>query len=162
MNKYTNMKDHRQQTIRMILGKNQVHNQDELLTLLREEGIQTTQATLSRDLKEMRVAKLHKQDGGYFFSLPTESMHVVPDAPHSVSGIVSIEISGQMAVIRTRPGYANMLGAVVDSIVGTGIMGTIAGDDTLLLVLRKEMTESTLLATLSGFLPGIEDKVLRY
>lgn len=156
------MKDQRQRTIRKILGKRQVHNQDELLGLLAEEGIQTTQATLSRDLKEMRVAKLHKQDGGYFFSLPVETMHVVPDAAHSVSGIVSLEISGQLAVIHTRPGYANMLGAVLDSTVGTGLMGTIAGDDTLLLILRKDMTEPTLVATLASFLPGIEDKVLRY
>lgn len=156
------MKDQRQRTIRKILGKRQVHNQDELLSLLSDEGIQTTQATLSRDLKEMRVVKLHKQDGGYFFSLPAESMHIVPDAAHSVSGIVSLEVSGQLAVIRTRPGYANMLGAVIDSTVGTGVMGTIAGDDTLLLILREDTNESTLVATLSGFLPGIEEKVIRY
>lgn len=156
------MKDQRQRMIRKILGRKQVHNQDELLALLNEEGIRTTQATLSRDLKEMRVVKLHKQDGGYFFSLPVETMHVVPDASHSVSGIVSLEISGQLAVIHTRPGYANMLGAVIDSTVGTGVMGTIAGDDTLLLILRKETTPPALIATLSGFLPGIEDKVARY
>lgn len=156
------MKEQRHRTIRKILGKKQVHNQDELLTLLNEEGIHTTQATLSRDLKEMRVVKLHKQDGGYFFSLPAETMHVVPDAAHSVSGVVSMEISGQLAVIHTRPGYANMLGAVIDSMVGTGVMGTIAGDDTLLLILRQETTEPALIATLSGFLPGIEDKVVRY
>lgn len=156
------MKDQRQRTIRKILGKRQVHNQDELLSLLSDEGIQTTQATLSRDLKEMRVVKLHKQDGGYFFSLPVETMHIVPDAAHSVSGIISLEVSGQLAVIRTRPGYANMLGAVIDSTVGTGVMGTIAGDDTLLLILREDTNESTLVATLSGFLPGIEEKVIRY
>lgn len=156
------MKDQRQRTIRKILGKRQVHNQDELLSLLSDEGIQTTQATLSRDLKEMRVVKLHKQDGGYFFSLPVEAMHIVPDAAHSVSGIISLEVSGQLAVIRTRPGYANMLGAVIDSTVGTGVMGTIAGDDTLLLILREDTNESTLVATLSGFLPGIEEKVIRY
>ena len=156
------MKDQRQRMIRKILGRKQVHNQDELLALLNEEGIRTTQATLSRDLKEMRVVKLHKQDGGYFFSLPVETMHVVPDASHSVSGIVSLEISGQLAVIHPRPGYANMLGAVIDSTVGTGVMGTIAGDDTLLLILRKETTPPALIATLSGFLPGIEDKVARY
>lgn len=156
------MKETRQRTIRKILAKKQVHNQDELLALLEEEGIRTTQATLSRDLKEMRVAKLHKQDGGYFFSLPAEAMQVVPDTSHSVSGIVSLEISGQMAVIHTRPGYASMLGVVIDTTVGTGVMGTIAGDDTLLLILRKETTEPSLLATLSGFLPGIEDKLIRF
>ena len=89
-------------------------------------------------------------------------MHVVPDAAHSTSGIVSLEISGQLAVIRTRPGYANMLGAVVDASVGSAIMGTIAGDDTLLLILRQETTETMLIATLTRFLPGIEDKVIRY
>ncbi|MBO7641226.1 MAG: hypothetical protein J6S66_05695 [Bacteroidales bacterium] len=156
------MKEIRQRTIRKILGRTQVQNQDELLNLLAVEGIQTTQATLSRDLKEMRVVKLHKADGGYFFSIPAESMHVVPDAAHSTSGIVSLEISGQLAVIRTRPGYANMLGAVVDASVGSAIMGTIAGDDTLLLILRQETTETMLIATLTRFLPGIEDKVIRY
>ena len=124
------MKEIRQRTIRKILGRTQVQNQDELLNLLAAEGIQITQATLSRDLKEMRVVKLHKPDGGYFFSIPAESMHVVPDAAHSTSGIVSLEISGQLAVIRTRPGYANMLGAVVDASVGSAIMGTIAGNRT--------------------------------
>ena len=156
------MKELRQRAIRKILSKTQVQNQDELLSLLAAEGIRTTQATLSRDLKEMRVAKLHKQDGGYFFSLPVDDMHIVPDAPHSVAGILSLEISGQLAVIRTRPGYASMLGAVVDASVGTEVMGTIAGDDTLLLILRKDATEKALIATLSRILPGIEDKVTRY
>lgn len=156
------MKELRQRAIRKILSKTQVQNQDELLSLLAAEGIRTTQATLSRDLKEMRVAKLHKQDGGYFFSLPVDAMHIVPDAPHSVAGILSLEISGQLAIIRTRPGYASMLGAVVDASVGTEVMGTIAGDDTLLLILRKDATEKALIATLSRILPGIEDKVTRY
>jgi transcriptional regulator of arginine metabolism len=89
-------------------------------------------------------------------------MHVVPDAAHSVSGIVSLEVSGQMAVIRTRPGYANMLGAVVDASVGSGIMGTIAGDDTLLLILRQDTGEAALVAALTRFLPGIEDKLIKY
>ncbi len=156
------MKEIRQRAIRKILGKRQVQNQDELLNLLSDEGIMTTQATLSRDLKEMRVVKFHRQDGGYFFSLPVDAMHVVPDAAHSVSGIVSLEVSGQFAVIRTRPGYANMLGAVVDASVGSGVMGTIAGDDTLLLILRQDTGESALLATLNRFLPGIEDKLIKY
>ena len=156
------MKEIRQRSIRKILSKTQVQNQEELLNLLSSEGIQTTQATLSRDLKEMRVVKLHKPDGGYLFSIPSEAMHVVPDAAHSASGIVSLEISGQLAVIRTRPGYANMLGAVVDASVGNALMGTIAGDDTLLLILRQDTTAESLLLVLGRFLPGIEDKLIKY
>jgi len=157
------MKDkiERQRAIHRIIGKHRISRQDELMALLAEEGITATQATVSRDLKDMRVVKLHSAGGGHFYSIPTDLMHVVPetDAKHTLSSILSMEISGPFAVVKTRPGYANMLGAIIDGNSPEGTMGTIAGDDTLLVILRQETDHTKFLSDMSSFLPGIEKKL---
>ena len=158
------MKDkiERQRAIMRIVSKKKVGSQEELLAFLRQEGIEATQATLSRDLKVMKVVKMHNAEGGYFYSVPTDLRHVVPetDTKHTLAGILSINFSGQFAVVKTRPGYANMLGAIIDGNTPTGVMGTIAGDDTLLVVLRVGTDFAAVIADMEVFLPGVSEKII--
>ncbi|MBQ8070063.1 MAG: arginine repressor [Bacteroidales bacterium] len=157
------MKDkiERQRAIHRIIGKHRISSQDELMSLLAKEGIEATQATVSRDLKEMRIVKMHSPSGGHFYSVPTDLLHVVPstDVKHTLSSILSIEFSGALAVVKTRPGYANMLGAIIDGNAPEGVMGSIAGDDTLLIVMREGTNHQRVLEDISSFMPGIESKI---
>ncbi len=155
------MKEGRQRAILRILGRNKVRNQEELLEYLRNEGIVATQATVSRDLAQMNIVKLRDENSGSsFFSVPSNFLHVIPDANKSVSGIVSVEISGQICVIKTSPGYANMVGAVIDSKCSGHSMGTIAGDDTLLVMLRQNIVLEDFINNLEQTIPGISSKYI--
>lgn len=134
----------RQQAIAEIIASRPILNQDELLKALGEAGIETTQATLSRDLKTLRISKV--QGEGY--KLPPQ------DSPRSIhtplgQGIVSLDISGQMAVIKTHPGFAGAVASLVDRHTLPGVMGTIAGDDTVLMVLREKTDSKALMKALS-------------
>lgn len=157
------IKDIRQMTLRRLIAKNRIPSQEEIISLLKAEGLVATQATLSRDLKELRVVKMHNSDGGYFYALPSASANSAPaphDTEHTLSGIMSVEASGSFIVIKTRPGYANMVGSVIDASFAQSIMGTIAGDDTLLVILRKEADMAETMEGLEGVLPGISARVI--
>lgn len=153
------MKESRQRAILRILGRRKVHNQEELLRYLEKEGIKATQATISRDLAQMKIVKMHNpEDDSAFFSVPADSLHVVPDMIHSVSGIVSIAFSGPLCVIKTSPGYANMIGALIDTKCGNCVMGSVAGDDTLLAVLKEGVTQEEFRLHVIEKIPGSEVK----
>lgn len=149
--------------IQNILESSKVRSQEELIGLLAERGVRTTQATLSRDLKKLRVSKQHDAAGGSFYVLPDaggKPAEVLMAEGRAAASIVSLALSGQMGVIKTLPGCAGMVGALVDGHVHPGLMGTIAGDDTLLLILRQDAPHDGLLAFLAGIIPGIENKYI--
>lgn len=158
-----NAKQDRLNKLRRIITANKASNQEELLALLSAEGCVVTQATLSRDLKALKVAKAPDGTGGYHYRLPemrvaTQTMLQEPLQPygiHTVEGVRSLEFSGQMCVIKTRPGYANMIGSLVDSVLGHKVMGTIAGDDTLLIVMREHSDLEDIVTALEAAVPGI-------
>ena len=134
----------RQKALLQIIGQEAVFSQEELQMKLSQMGITTTQATLSRDLKTLRISKV--QGEGY--KLPPQ------DSPRSIhtplgQGIVSLDISGQMAVIKTHPGFAGAVASLVDRHTLPGVMGTIAGDDTVLMVLREKTDAKALMKALS-------------
>ena len=116
-NKYTNMKskNSRLDAIKLIISSKEIGSQDELLQELSKEGYVLTQATLSRDLKQLKVAKAASMNGNYVYVLPNNTMYKRMTEQHSVhemmryNGFISIEFSGNIAVIRTRPGYASSL-----------------------------------------------------
>ncbi len=140
-----------------------IRSQEELIGLLAEKGILTTQATLSRDLKKLRISKQHDKDGVYCYVLPESAQ---PQRgillPESRAGecIVSLEISGQMGVVKTLPGCANMVGALIDEHRLPGLMGTVAGEDTLLLILRENAPQTELLLHLERLIPGIGKRLI--
>lgn len=149
----------RQRVIREIVKDNKVSNQEELSTLLEQRGLSVAQATLSRDIREMRITKLH--DGnGYSYTLPQPGMlrNSLRDSSMTSDSIDSLEYSGSMAVIKTRPGHAGMIASVIDEGHLPAVMGTLAGDDTILLVLREGFTHDNVTKSLSGIFKGIEVK----
>ena len=146
----------RQARIVELITHRQVHSQTELLGLLEAEGIGTTQATLSRDLDELGAVKLRGADGGV-------PVYVIPDDGSPVRGIeggtarlarllgdllVSADASGNLAVLRTPPGAAHYLASALDRAALHDVVGTIAGDDTLLVVAREPLTGAELVARL--------------
>ena len=162
-NKYTNMKskNSRLDAIKLIISSKEIGSQDELLQELSKEGYVLTQATLSRDLKQLKVAKAASMNGNYVYVLPNNTMYKRMTEQHSVhemmryNGFISIEFSGNIAVIRTRPGYASSLAYDIDNREFDEILGTIAGDDTIMLVMREGCTRTDLKSALSLIIPKI-------
>ena len=142
--KYTDMKvkNDRLEALRMIISSQELGSQDELLAALKQEGFKLTQATLSRDLKQLKVAKAASMRGNYVYVLPNDTMYKRVSTPHSVRemmqvpGFLSIHFSGNMGVIKTRPGYASSIAYNIDNSHIQEILGTIAGDDTIMCAVR--------------------------
>ncbi len=154
-------KNSRLDSIKIIISSKEIGSQEELLQELAKEGFQLTQATLSRDLKQLKVAKAASMNGNYVYVLPNNTMYKRMTESHTASemlrhnGFVSIEFSGNIAVIRTRPGYASSLAYDIDNSQSYEILGTIAGDDTIMLVLREGCSQTTLKQSLSHIIPNI-------
>ncbi|WP_068474534.1 arginine repressor [Saccharicrinis aurantiacus] len=158
------IKAQRLSEIKNIINNQKVGSQEELLSLLGESGFLTTQATLSRDLKFLKVSKVPDSEKGYIYELPNSAASkVVEEDLHEdfpLSGVESIDFSGNMAVIKTRPGFAASIASVIDSHEPYEILGTIAGDDTILLISREGIAKGYVVDALSMFIPGVKNKVL--
>ena len=154
-------KNNRLDSIKMIISSKEVGSQEELLSELAKEGFRLTQATLSRDLKQLKVAKAASMNGNYVYVLPNNTMYKRMTEPQSASemlrhnGFVSIEFSANIAVIKTRPGYASSLAYDIDMHNFHEIIGTIAGDDTIMLVVRENTLRTAVLEALSTIIPNI-------
>ena len=119
---YSHMKtkNTRLDAIKMIISSREIGSQEELLQALAQEGFQLTQATLSRDLKQLKVAKAASMNGNYVYVLPNNTMYKRMAGPQSAAemmvnnGFKSLELSGNIAVIKTRPGYASSLAYDID------------------------------------------------
>ena len=157
----TTNKSKRLDSIKMIISSKEIGRQEELLQELAKEGYELTQATLSRDLKQMKVAKAATTNGSYVYVLPNDTMYKrTIDMSSSGemlmhSGFKSIDFSGNMAVIKTRPGYASSLAYDIDNRESQDIIGTIAGDDTILLVFRDGYSRNEIKQSLSHIIPNI-------
>jgi len=156
------VKTQRLSAIKNIISSQKVSSQEELLLLLEKEGFLTTQATLSRDLKYLKVAKIPHSELGYVYELPQGIIKNTEEVPEDfpVSGVESIDFTGNLAVIKTRPGFANSIASVIDSHDPYEILGTIAGDDTILLINREGVSKGHILEVLSLFIPGLKNKLL--
>ena len=155
-------KSSRLEALRLIISSKQMGSQEELLNALKEEGFHLTQATLSRDLKQLKVAKAATMGGGYVYVLPNEPMYKRVTSKETIremmstTGYVSLAVSGNMAVIRTRPGYASSLAWHIDNSGMQSILGTIAGDDTIFIVMREGVTRDTIIDELNYNLPSTD------
>ena len=149
--------------IRQLIADHKIASQEELLNLLDGEGFSSTQATLSRDLKALKVAKRPDIEGGYAYVLPEHDDQREDEDGGDVfpvSGVESFEFSGNMAVVKTRPGFANSIASVIDSQGPYEILGTIAGDDTILLISREGVSRPDVVNALSLFMPGLKKKLV--
>ncbi|MBO8170375.1 MAG: transcriptional regulator ArgR [Bacillaceae bacterium] len=124
--------------IREIIANHEIETQDELVEKLREAGFNVTQATVSRDIKELHLVKVPTADGRYKYSLPADQRFNPLQKLKRVliDSFVSIDHSGNLVVMKTMPGNANAVGALIDNLDRDEIMGTICGDDTILIICR--------------------------
>ncbi len=147
-------KERRQKTIEDLLSSKDIEAQDELLEMLAEQGFSITQATLSRDFREMKIAKTPNSQGQYFYRLPGIKLPQPKSTRHGLTstfirnGIINIEFSGQMAVIKCPAGYANGIAQDIDINNIPGIIGTIAGSDTVLVILRENIDRVDFISSL--------------
>lgn len=139
-------KNSRLEAIRLIISEQDINNQEQLLQVLKTKGFSVTQATLSRDLKKMKISKVANAYGDYLYVLPNHALLQKRGTNYDMEnlagnqpryGFVSLNFSGNMAVIKTKPGYAGSLAYDIDNHNLNNVLGTIAGDDTLLIVLAE-------------------------
>lgn len=156
------VKSNRMELLKMLISSKEMSSQEELLKALAVEGYNITQATLSRDLKQLKVAKAATMSGKYVYVLPNETMYRRVSKAASMkemlqsTGFRSINFSGNMGVIKTRPGYASSIAYNIDNSDIPQILGTIAGDDTIFIVKSVGVSNDEIIEGLRQVLPNIE------
>ncbi|ADU29984.1 transcriptional regulator AhrC/ArgR [Evansella cellulosilytica] len=125
--------------IREIITNKEIETQDDLVDQLREAGFNVTQATVSRDIKELHLVKVPMMDGRYKYSLPADQrFNPLQKLKRALmDSFISIDHSNNLIVIKTLPGNANAVGALIDNLDWHEVMGTICGDDTILIICRE-------------------------
>ena len=134
------MKMTRHAKIKEIIDKNKVETQEDLAVALRAEGIEVTQATVSRDIKELMLVKVPDANGQYHYAYPKEhNMLLTPGRLERTfqDSIIGIRVSQCMVVIRTLPGTAQAVAYAVDYMKWEEVLGTIAGDDTVFVAMEN-------------------------
>jgi transcriptional regulator of arginine metabolism len=150
----------RLKVIRKIIRSERIESQEQLLGHLRNEGHQVTQATLSRDLKLLKVGKQSIGSEGYYYSLPSEEMRKERERSYSqdfARGYVSVDFSLPLAVVRTLNGHADSVAIAIDNLNIDAVLGTVAGDDTVFVALRPETSAEAFTEALRERVPEFED-----
>ncbi|CAM3964857.1 transcriptional regulator ArgR [Paenibacillus alkaliterrae] len=135
------MKGIRQYRIKEIITNHAIETQEELVEALRAGGLQVTQATVSRDMKELMLIKVPAGEGKYKYSIPQE--HQRQNPIHKLKRalldhFVHIDFTDNLVVMKCLPGTANAIGALLDNMEWPEVMGTICGDDTILMICRTK------------------------
>lgn len=146
--------------IKELISSKKISSQEELLTLLEERGLNYTQATLSRDLKFLKVNKISDPIKGYVYELPDQ--HVVQNdlaTGYAAQGFVSIQFAHHLGVIKTMPGYAPSIAVLIDRANHFEIVATIAGDDTILIIPHNNVSENDVINALVLIIPELKDKL---
>ena len=150
------------QMIKKIISEEVISSQDDLQIRLQELGCDVTQATLSRDLKSVQVMKVSDAKSGYIYrlagngSVNQERNTETSRLDFLADGVVGIDFSGNLGVIKTMPGYANSVAIMIDKANPTEILGTVAGDDTILLIIREGVGRNDLIQALKNIMPKLE------
>ncbi|WP_144935630.1 transcriptional regulator AhrC/ArgR [Paenibacillus sp. 32O-W] len=148
------MKGQRHIKIREILASQEIETQDELVDALRQAGFQVTQATVSRDIKELQLVKTPLNDGRYKYSLPQDK-HFNPSyrLKRSLTDhYVGIDFTDNLVVMKCMPGTANAIGALMDNLEWEEVMGTICGDDTILIICRSKEQSKQVVDRIHGMI----------
>ena len=141
------MKSARQSAILEIISQKTIETQNQLLQELIKRGVSSTQATLSRDIKELRLIKEQGADGRSRYALPANPE---PDSTAQRlrtifrEGVLSYDVAQNLFVIRTLPGLASAACSAIDAVKIQGLVGTLAGDDTAFLAMRDEASAQAL------------------
>lgn len=134
------MKRIRQEKMLELISKYEIDTQDELIERLRENGFEVTQATVSRDIRELNISKMTTGKGTYRYVLPKQNAPVYNMRFSStlIDALISAEYACNTIVLKTHAGLANALAVGLDSMHLENILGCVAGDDTILLIARSE------------------------
>ena len=134
------MKTVRQMAILDIIAKQDVETQEELAEALRARGIQVTQATVSRDIKELRLLKVLTPSGSYKYATADKAENGLSERfiRMLAESLLSVAASNNLIVVKTLSGSANVAAEALDSLHWPEILGTLAGDNTILLIIRTE------------------------
>lgn len=134
------MKIDRHSKILEILGKYEVETQEDLTNYLRESGINVTQATVSRDIREMKLVKVMTKNGKYKYASYDNSGSNLDDRIVNVfrEAVLTVDYAGNFVCLHTITGMAMAAGVAIDSLKLTEIIGTVAGDDTIFILVRDE------------------------
>ena len=148
-------KNTRLEVIKMIVSSQELAKQEDLLRELEKAGFPSTQATLSRDLRQLRIVKGRNEQGNYTYLLPEQRRYQrVSDTRMTVQqinrlGMLAIKFSGNLVVIQTPPGHAAHVAYDIDHAQVKDVLGTIAGDDTVLVVLEEGADRKAVMAAIA-------------
>ncbi len=152
-------KSERLDIIRHLIISKRISSQEELLEWLRRAGVEATQSTLSRDMKALRAIKAPDTEKGYVYLLP-EMVHGEHKQAKVSSAVIDniryIDFSGNTIVIRTKAGYAKAIGVMIDNEDYDEVLGTIAGDDTLFILLAENVVPQDFLPAFDSIHPSMK------
>jgi transcriptional regulator of arginine metabolism len=150
----------RLKTVRSIIKAHRIDSQETLLQLLQEAGYSVTQATLSRDLKYLKVGKVSDGHSGYYYTVPSDEerreseRHYIQDF---LRGYVSIDWNVSMAVVRTFSGHSDTVALAIDNMGLEEVLGTISGRDNMVFIaLREGATGEQLVVAMKKKIPELE------
>lgn len=149
-------KTERLNLIRRIVGEELISSQEELIKLLAEHGIHATQSTLSRDFKEINISKMPHPDKGYIYVLSEKlGTEIISNTANIGDAVLDIRFSHNIAVISTKSGYASAVSVIIDSRKSRDIIGSIAGDNNIVLILREGITHEEIFAQIQQLFPTL-------
>ena len=149
----------RLKAIRKLIKNHRVESQETLLSYLQKEGYEVTQATLSRDLKMLKVGKVSDGNAGYFYTLPSDEENQESEQIYKrdfLRGYVSIDWSGNIIIIKTFPGHANTVSNALDNLNLEDLLGTVAGDNCLFACIKEGVSGEDFVKKLKTKIPEIE------
>jgi transcriptional regulator of arginine metabolism len=155
-------KRERQQKIEDIIRTHEVSSQEMLLQYLADGGVHVNQSTLSRDLKEMRIGRVLNTRGEHVYTVPNEEVKEALKIrldKDAARGCISYEFSGQFGVLKTLPGYAQFVALAIDKLELAEIAGTLAGDDTILIMPRDGFARDTVKQALLRYIPELKENI---
>ncbi|HBJ76553.1 MAG TPA: arginine repressor [Porphyromonadaceae bacterium] len=148
--------------IKSIISDTPVEDQDQLVEILKRKGVHISQPTLSRDIRELKIIKGQNLDGKSVYMLPVPPRKKIDEMNSLLieRGVISMQFSGNVAVMKTRPGYASSVAYEIDKLSTGEIIGTIAGCDTILLVINENTTKEKVINMLSLLITDLKNKLI--
>ena len=151
------MKNKRQEKIISLITRYEIETQEELIGMLYREGFQVTQATVSRDIRELKLTKVLTGRGSYRYTVPSNNDNgpAIKFNRALINSIINVDYALNNIVIKTYPGLATAVATGLDSIDSNDILGCVAGDDTIIMVVKSESSAKDISARIHALLDTI-------
>ena len=150
-------KSKRLNLIKRIISEELIGSQEDLIKKLAECGVRATQSTLSRDFKEINISKMPHPDKGYIYVLSEKlGAEIVANVANIGEAVVDIKFSHNIAVLATKSGYESAISVIIDSRKIKDILGSVAGDNNIILILREGATHEDVAAQIHQMFPNLK------